>query len=400
LNTVSRNKIRAILITALRTAALLCASGSLMQTFLSYIGFSEQHIYIHASLFQAVNVLTILLCARFADNGNIIRRTAVIQLPSGILFLFYIPLCFLKNVSVTAYIWLILINIIQSVTIAMHTICEYKLPYYLYRVEEYGMVLSVCGILSSFISFGIGVLISYFSTRYSYDRIMLIAFGISCMFILLAGILQYFQKSLLPADEVRLQSGKTEKIPLMTMFRHDAFSMLLVGNLTRGFASGATSILAAAALSIGYDETLTSAMVSVQSLATLAACALFAVISRKLHPRYVILLGSCCFLALPFLLCRRTPVLYLIMYAVLMFGKTLIDYAVPSALLYVVPVEIAGTYNAWRMILHNGGTMLATVVAGFVPLPVLLVSALIFQMISGINFYTVHLLRSNDVDTK
>ena len=204
LTTVSRNKIRAILITALRTAALLCASGSLMQTFLSYIGFSEQHIYIHASLFQAVNVLTILLCARFADNGNIIRRTAVIQLPSGILFLFYIPLCFLKNVSVTAYIWLILINIIQSVTIAMHTICEYKLPYYLYRVEEYGMVLSVCGILSSFISFGIGVLISYFSTRYSYDRIMLIAFGISCMFILLAGILQYFQKSLLPADEVRL----------------------------------------------------------------------------------------------------------------------------------------------------------------------------------------------------
>ncbi|MBQ7982998.1 MAG: MFS transporter [Clostridia bacterium] len=396
MNTVSQNKIRAILISVLRTAALLCASGSLMQTFLSYIGLSEQYIYIHASLFQAVNVFTILLCARFADNGNVIRRTAMIQIPGGLLFLGYIPLCILNHVSFTSYLWLLLISILHSVSLALHTICEYKIPYYIYRVEEFGMVLSICGILSSVVSFGVGALIGFFSTRYSYDKIMLIAFGISCMFILLAGILQYFQKSLLSADEEHFQSEKTEKIPLTVMFRHDAFSKLIVGNITRGFASGATGILATAALSIGYDETLTSAMVSVQSLASMAACALFAVISRRFHPRYVILLGSSCFLALPFLLIRLSPILYLVMYAILIFGRTLIDYAVPSALLYAVPVEIAGTYNAWRMILHNGGCLLSTAIAGFVPLPVLLVCSLIFQMISGINFCTARVLRSND----
>jgi len=394
-NAVNQNKIRAIVIYSLRTASLLCATGSLMQTFLATVGFSEQQIYLHASLFQAVNVLTILLCARFADSGSVLRRSAAVQIPCGLLFLFYLPLCILKNVSVSAYLWLLAISVLQSVTIALHTICEYKTPYYIYRIEEYGMILSICGILSSAVSFGVGALISFFSTRFSYNRIMLLTFGISCLFMILAGILQYFQKSLIPIENTVEKQKETPKIPLTQMFRHQAFSKLFVGNLTRGFANGTTTILAAAALSIGYDETITSAMVSVQSLSVLAACVLFAVISRWIRPRFVILFGSLCFLTLPALLLQDKPVLYLILYAVLLFGRTLIDYAVPAALLYAVPLEIAGTYNAWRMILHNGGTMLATIAAGFLPLPILLVFSLLCQMISGINFCTAKVMRQS-----
>ena len=393
MNHVRQNKIRAILIYALRTAALLCASGSVMQTFLSTTGFSEKYIYFHASLFQAVNVLTILFCARFADSGNVIRRSAIVQIPGALLFLFYLPLCILKDVSVTAYLWLLLISVLQSATIALHTICEYKTPYYIYRIEEYGMVMSVCGILSSAVSFGVGALISFFSTRYSYDLIMLLAFGISCVFMLSAAVLQFFQKSLLTEPDTADTQKKPEKLPLMNTFRHEAFSRLFVGNLTRGFANGTTTILAAAALSIGYDETLTSAMVSVSSVATLAACALFAVISSRIPPRYVILFGSLCFLTMPLLLIRNRPILYLVLYAVLLFGRTLIDYSVPAALLYAVPVEIAGTYNAWRMILHNGGTMLATMAAGFLPLPVMLAVSLICQLVSGVNFCMAKVMR-------
>ena len=392
-NVIRQNKIRAIVIYALRTAALLCASGSVMQTFLSITGFPEKYIYFHASLFQAVNVLTILFCARFADSGNVIRRSAVVQIPGALLFLFYLPLCIQQEISLTAYLWLLLVSVLQSVTIALHTICEYKTPYYIYRIEEYGMVMSVCGILSSAVSFGVGALISFFSTRYSYDRIMLIAFGISCLFMLSAAVLQFFQKSLLEEADIPGAPKKTEKLPLMNTFRHEAFSRLFIGNLTRGFANGTTTILAAAALSIGYDETLTSAMVSVSSVATLAACALFAVVSRRIPPRYVILFGSLCFLSMPFLLVQNRPVLYLILYAVLLFGRTLVDYAVPAALLYAVPVEIAGTYNAWRMILHNGGTMLATMTAGFLPLPVMLILSMVLQVISGVNFCAAKVMR-------
>ena len=79
--------------------------------------------------------------------------------------------------------------------------------------------------------------------------------------------------------------------------------------------------------------------------------------------------------------------------AVLMFGRTLIDYAVPSALLYAVPVGIAGTYNAWRMILHNAGTLLATTLAGFLPLPLMVGITVVCQLLSGWNFLTAKIMR-------
>ena len=94
---------------------------------------------------------------------------------------------------------------------------------------------------------------------------------------------------------------------------------------------------------------------------------------------------------------RDQPVLYLAAYAVLLFGRTLVDYAVPAALLYAVPVEIAGTYNAWRMILHNGGTMLATMAAGFVPLPVMLIVSLVFQVFSGISFCAARVMKQTEM---
>ena len=396
MDTITKNKVHAILAYGLRTAALLCATGSLMQTFLSTIGFSEQYIYLHASLYQAANVSSILLFARFADRGNLLHRVGMVQIPGALLFLCYLPLCAQSNAGLPAYLWLLAITFMQSVTMALHTVCEYKVPYFIYRPEEYGGVMAICGVVAGAVSFGVGALMSALSVRFSYSVLMTFAFVIACLFLAGAGALQYSLKSLRPADAEGATDRKQEKIPLSAMFRHEAFSHLLVGNLTRGFANGTTTVLAAAALSLGYDETLTTAMVSAQSLAILAGCALFGVVSRRTHPRYAIFAGSLCFLALPLMLLRDMPVLFLAMYAIVLFGRTLIDYAVPSALLYAVPVEIAGTYNAWRMILHNGGTMLATTLAGFMPLPALIVVTVVAQLVSGLNFLCARVMRKKD----
>ena len=383
--TEKRNALRAVLAYTFRTAALLCSTGPLMQTFLSSIGFSEQQIYMHATLFQAVNVITILLCSRFADTKKVLLRTALIQIPGAILFLGYLPLCLSRNVSAESYIWLLVISLLQSAAFALHTVCEYKVPYYIYRPEAYGSVLAICGIISSLVSFGVGSVMSALSLRYSYPTLMIGAFLLSCLFLLTAGALQFFQRSLIPLTD---QSNATvKKTPLIEVFRHKAFSYLFIGNVTRGFASGVMTILAAAALSIGYDEVLTTAMVSVQSIASMLACFLFSIASRHINPRFSILCGSLFFAAFPLLLVPERPILFLAIFALLTFGRTLVDYAIPAALLYVVPVEIAGTYNAWRMILLNGGTMLATITASFLPLPALFTIALICQLITGFNYF-------------
>ena len=81
----NHNKSFFIIAMAFRTVALLCVTGPIMQTFLASIGFSSQWIYIHTSIVQAVNILTISLCSTWADRGNVIKRTAFVELPYALL---------------------------------------------------------------------------------------------------------------------------------------------------------------------------------------------------------------------------------------------------------------------------------------------------------------------------
>ena len=150
------NKLYFILATAVRTVALLCVTGPIMQTFLASIGFSSRWIYIHTSLVQAVNILTISLCSTWADRGSVIKRTALVELPYALLYLLYIPLCIWKSPSFASFLMLTGICILQSICIALWTICEYKLPYFIFTPREYGSVLSIGGVVGGLISLGTG----------------------------------------------------------------------------------------------------------------------------------------------------------------------------------------------------------------------------------------------------
>ena len=99
----NHNKSFFIIAMGLRTVALLCVTGPIMQTFLASIGFSSQWIYIHTSIVQAVNILTISLCSTWADRGNVIKRTAFVELPYALLYLLYIPLCLRKSPSLLSF---------------------------------------------------------------------------------------------------------------------------------------------------------------------------------------------------------------------------------------------------------------------------------------------------------
>ena len=72
-----RNKLYTILIDTLRAATLLCATGTLMQTFLSSLGFEEDWIYLHSTLVNAGQICSILLCSQWGDRGNLFRKTEI-----------------------------------------------------------------------------------------------------------------------------------------------------------------------------------------------------------------------------------------------------------------------------------------------------------------------------------
>ena len=381
---VTKNKIKAIIAYTARTVALICATGTLMQTFLASLGFESSQIYMHSTLLQAANVLTIILASNWANNGSPIKRSAFTTIPIGLLFLCYIPIAIANQATPTSYALLIAIGVVQQIAYGFFTVCEYKTPYYIYKADEYGMMLSVCGIISSVFSLLMGYVIAYLTARFPFVEIMKFAFVISAVLMMIAFVAIYFEKSLRIEEKTEDSSAPKEKIRVNLM-KTSIFTSLIHANLLRGFATGVIGVLAAVALDLGHNEALTASMVSAQSLASLAACAFFALVSKKISERALVIGGSLLVGMIPLLLISSSS-LFLMVYTVIMVGRTLIDYGVPSMLLKVVPVEIAGPYHAWRMVLQNAGMLIATTLAAVTPVPYLLAAAAVFQLISGVSF--------------
>ena len=310
--------------------------------------------------------------------------TAFTTIPIGLLFLCYIPIAIANQATPISYALLIAIGIVQQIAYGFFTVCEYKTPYYIYKADEYGMMLSVCGIISSLFSLLMGYVIAYLTARFPFVEIMKFAFVISAVLMLIAFVAIYFEKSLRIEEKTEASAAPKEKTRVNLM-KTPVFTCLIHANLLRGFAAGVISILAAVALDLGHNEALTASMVSAQSLASLAACAFFALVSKKISERALVIGGSLFVGLIPLLLINNSS-LFLTIYTVIMVGRTLIDYGVPSMLLKVVPVEIAGPYHAWRMVLQNAGMLIATTLATVMPIPYLLAAAAVFQLISGVSF--------------
>lgn len=391
-----KNKILYIISYALRSAALLTATGTLMQTFLTVIGMSSERIYIHTSAVGAVNVIIILLFARFSDTDKVIKRSALVQFSGAVLFLFYLPLCIREQASTGEFFLLIAAGCLQSVTTALHTVCDYKLPYFIFRKDEYGAVMAFCGIMYSGISFGVGAVMTALSVNTDYSTLMFFAFILAFIFSGIASFLTIKLKNISDSEVTVKTIGQPvkHKNTVLSVIKTPVFYKLIPANFIRGFSSGMTLVFAViAAEELNYNEQITTACVSVQSAASLIGCALFGVLSKRISPRISIFAGSLTFLFFPLILIPNSPYLFLILTGIIIFGRTLIDYAVPSLLLYAVPVDIAGPYNAYRMILHNGGSLLATSLAAVIPSQLLIIIAAISQIISGLIFLLLPLLK-------
>lgn len=393
MNVAKNNKILYIIASTLHNASLLCASGTLMQTLIEILGFPRNLNYIHTTLLQMVQVLTILVCSKWADKGNIIRRMMLIRMLYGLMFLFYVPICIIKNAPTEIFILLLAVGIFQKITIALSTVCEYKIPYFIFDSDDYVSVVAVSGIISGVVSMGFSALISVLTNYFDYKTLMIFAFILSAIFATLGGVMYSFQKSLVDMDSIQ-QKKNDKSIRLAQVFRHPAFYKLFAANVLRGFAAGTTGVLAIVAFDIGFNESVTTMMVPLSSAAMFMGCAIVGIASLHMSHRVLIFAGSVTFLLLP-LLFVQNRIVFLAVYTIILLGRNIVDVSVPATLLKVVPARIAGPYNAWRMILHSAGTLLATYVVSVISPSVLFALAILAQMISGISFMRIKELKKS-----
>lgn len=107
---------------------------------------------------------------------------------------------------------------------------------------------------------------------------------------------------------------------------------------------------------------------------------------------YAVLMLSACAVSMMLI---PNKYLFLGVFALVCLGRTLVDYSVPSILRSAVPVHLAGPFNAWRMLLHNGGSLLATTIAAFIPVTRLLALTVFCQLLSGLHYFISRELRAD-----
>lgn len=382
-----RNILLHILTKLIESVAYAVATGTLIQVFLNSLGFSASQIYLHSTINQAVQIAVILTCSKVSDRGNIFRRFGMLIMAQGATFLFYLPMCIRAQADLSAYLLLLGIGVVNMVAATMGGLITYKLPYLIFRVEDYGAVTATCGILSSGISIGMGILMSSLSGRYTYKVIMPWVFSIAAGLLLLSGFLRMYYRPLI--DPATVQDNRPRKKAdfgaVWQVIRQPLFYQLAIPNLFRGFACGISGVLAVvASADLGYSEQITTAMVSVLAAANMVGYMLFGVLSRRMCPRHTVFFSGLSLLCLPLLLIPGRPILFLCLFGVLTVGHQIEMEAVPALLLRAIPGKVASTYNAYRLILTYGGSLLATSLASFLPSTVMLPMAMIFQMISGV----------------
>ena len=391
---VRSNKIRFLVILCFQTVVALCANGALMQSFLLTVGFSERMVYLHSTAWQIANVATILLASRVADRGHLLRRAALVSLLQIPPFLLYLPLCFRADGgSGRMFAYLVGVALVHSVILGVECVFEYKVPYYVFRPEEYGTIMSLGGVFSYGITFGLGILMTRLSARYAYADMMKWAFVGCAAALALVAFIRLFQKPLIPLPLVGNGLPDVPKIPLGDVFRHPTFFWFLPAHFLRGVAFGTTTVLSVICLSRGFSVSVVTSMVSVQSAAMLIGSAVVALMLKFFSPRVSVFAGSLLFLLFPLLL-RNDEKIFLGACFLILFGRILVDNAVPSLILLAVPVEIAGPYNAIRMAIHFGGALTATTVAALVPTKVL-ISLTIGCQLAAAGFYIWAPVRRN-----
>lgn len=392
---IQRNKRIAVLIYIITTAPALTATGTLMQTFLASLGLAADKIYLHATVTQAVNVATLLLGSRWINGENALRRYAAASVPYGLLFLAVLPFCLRQEPGGEVFFWLVLIGALQAAAIGLRTVSSYIQPYLLYPAEDYGPLQALSGILSSVASLALGGLVSWLAQRIRLPVLMSWACCVSAGLLILEAVLTLLLRPI--GDTAKPGAPEKAKAAgtLRQTFTHPAFYTLALPSLFRGFASGTTTVFAATALALGFREAAVTNLLYLQSAASLVGCGLIGLLSRRMSVRYPVLAGSLSFLLLPLFFLGNDRV-FLAAATLVILGRTLVDYGVPVLLRRAVPIGIAGPYNAWRMILHTGGSLIATTVASLVSAPVLLAVTVLFSLLSGGGFFFSGVIRRSE----
>jgi len=377
---------------ALYNIVMLFFAGGLTQTFLLEAGIADRQVSLYVSVMQLAEVAAmVLLSGKVEKSKNLIGLYSVFHLFLLPMALTMIAVCFFPSMGPDPAFGLMLAGgFISYVATGLVGILEYKLPYRILDMDNYGSVMAVQSIVVGIVTLAVSALITKaVSGRTFFPTIGWFLVPMALMILLCAWmVLKY--RDLDVNEKMTAESGK--KINLLT---YKPFYLLALPNFLRGIATGTFNLYTTVGYHLGLIDTVTATyMVTIGNI-VIFAVGIFYQRAAKLHKDTQILMVSGILMAaaMPLAFLGGNVKQFLIVYAIAFFFKTIFEYVSPVAIIPIVDYEIIGQYSAWRVALYLIGIAVSGVIT--IPLvdalgvvPAMLLNGLCFT-VSGVTYYFV-----------
>lgn len=391
---MNRNERKYILECLFYNTAVMLMSGSVIQAFLLENGANETAISLYLSVFQMVQVVTMLILSMFVDKiKNIVKASALLALSQLGFFAALIAICVFNNVTITfKYALVFSVGILTSIIQACKNIFSYKMPYFVIRMSRYGRITGMTGVVLGVTGSLISAAMAYFTGNYNYNIVMLCFFIFGGLLLVLDfGMVMSYDLSQPNETITETNNGKGK---LKELLSYKPFTALLIPNLLRGFCSGILSVCMTIGFSMGITNSSSGAVLSMlMQLAVILSCVVYSFIAKaNSNDGKIILIASIALvLFMPAMLSGKDIKFFYILYFLCYFAVTFVDYSVPVAVTKLVDYDYIGIYTSWRMLIHTLGiaisnALLTPMLSVFGGKFTMLIAA-ICQLMSGVLYY-------------
>ena len=351
---------------ALYNIASLFLIGGIVQIFLLENGIDAQRVSVFVSVMQVAEISSMVVFSpmfeRRKDLFRLNSRFHLLLLPMLFAMIFC---CVAKGTGVqTKYLLVLIGGVITYMGIGLVSFTEYKLPYKIMDMQQYGSISAVQGIIVGITSLTASAIVAKAIDGRDYNGTMLFFLILAVVLILVCSRL------VLRFRELNINASMTKNADRkINLLRYKPFYLLIVPNLMRGFATGTFGLFPTIGYHLGMLDSKTATdMVTIGNVAIFATF-LFYRRFAKLHKDKELLLfaGSMLLFLMPLSFAGFGRTGFLIIYAVAFIFKTILESVSPIALVPIIDYEIVSQFSAWRVSLY----LLGLAVSGLVTIPMI-----------------------------
>ena len=366
----------------------LFCSGSLIQTFLIKVGFTDGQVYLYNSLIQMAQIIMMIIMIFVADKIKNVKRVIAV----GYLSLVVATVVFLigsLNPSIEKRPYTIAVfvtSVLSYFGTGFYGILVYRLPYKIIDMKDYGRMLGVTSIIYGPIVFGLSVLHAFLVGKFDYYQTMAWFFILSVICFVLTSIVCFSLR------ETNGEEHSAKNKDFVAVLKNKYTYVLLVPNFTRGIASGIVGLITVIAITKGVADTTNSSVINIAiRIAAFVSHVVYVLVCKKMRSSTVLLSAAILFcVALPFSLIGNFYAFTFVFLAAY-FGISIIDTVIPVIVTEIIPEKEIGAYTSIRMLVFTGGSA----VAGLIIMPIadivgytgLLVFASVMQAICCVTYF-------------